>query len=184
MGKKSAEKLLAKIAASRSRPFARVLNGLGIPFVGERTAQILADTFGSMDFLMGADPETLQQADEVGPKVADSIRRFFDEKRNRSLVEALRTAGLTFEQEIKPKARGGPLEGKVFVITGTLPNLSREEAKERIESAGGKVTGSVSKKTNFVLAGEDPGSKIDKANSLGVSIIDEAELLKMISGAA
>lgn len=184
MGKKSAEKLLANIAASRGRPFSRVLNALGIPFVGERTAQILGDTFGCMDSLIGADAETLQQANEVGPKVADSIRRFFDEKRNRSLVEALRAAGLTFEQEIKQKARGGPLEGKVFVVTGTLPNLSREEAKERIETAGGKVTGSVSKKTNFVLAGTDPGSKLDKATSLGVPIIGEAELLEMISGSS
>jgi len=184
MGKKSAEKLLANIAASRSRPFSRVLNALGIPFVGERTAQILADTFGSMDFLIGADAETLQQADEVGPKVADSIRRFFDEKRNRSLVEALRAAGLTFEQKIKEKASGGPLEGKVFVVTGTLPTLSREEAKERIETAGGKVTGSVSKKTSFVLAGTDPGSKLDKATSLGVPVIGEAELLEMISGSS
>jgi DNA ligase (NAD+) len=182
MGKKSAEKLIANIGVSRSRPFARVLNGLGIPFVGERTAQILADTFGSMDVLIGASVEALQQADEVGPKVADSIRRFFDEKRNRSLVEALRIAGLTFEQEIKPKAKGGPLEGKVFVVTGTLPNLSREEAKERIETAGGKVTGSVSKKTNYLLAGADPGSKLDKANTLGVPIIGEADLLEMIPG--
>src|SRR5271165_2053941 len=184
MGKKSAEKLLANIDASRSRPLARVLNGLGIPFVGERTAQILADTFGSVDALIDASVETLQQADEVGPKVADSIRRFFDERRNRALVEALRRAGLVFQQEVKEKAKGGPLEGKVFVITGTLPNLSREEAKERIETAGGKVTGSVSKKTSFVLAGADPGTKLDKANSLGVPIIGEAELLEMIPGSA
>jgi len=182
MGTKSAQKLLANIDASRGRPLARVLNGLGIPFVGERTAQILAGTFGGVDALLEADAETLQQAEEVGPKVADSIRRFFDEKRNRNLVEALRQAGLTFQQAITPKAAGGPLDGKVFVITGTLPNLSREEAKERIETAGGKVTGSVSKKTTFVLAGADPGSKLDKANSLGVPIIGEAELLEMIPG--
>ena len=182
MGKKSADKLLANINASHSRPLPRVLNGLGIPFVGERTAQLLADTFGSVDALIAADAETLQQAEEVGPKVADSIRRFFDEQRNRDLVEALRQAGLTFQQEIKQKASTGPLEGKVFVITGTLPNLSREEAKQRIEAAGGKVTGSVSKKTTFVLAGADSGSKLDKATSLGVTVIGEAELLEMIPG--
>ncbi len=184
MGKKSAEKLLLNIDASRNRPLARVLNALGIPFVGERTAQILADTFGSIDALIEASVETLQQAEEVGPKVADSIRRFFDERRNRDLVEALRHVGLTFEQAIKKKVAAGPLEGKVFVITGTLPKLSREEAKERIELAGGKVTSSVSKKTTFVLAGTDPGSKLDKANSLGVPVIGEAELLDMIPGSA
>jgi DNA ligase (NAD+) len=179
MGKKSAEKLIANIDASRGRAMARVLNGLGIPFVGERTAQILADYFGSIDAIAAADEETLQQAEEVGPKVAQSIRQFFHEKRNRDLVERLRKARLTFEQEIRRKAAGA-LEGKNFVLTGTLPNLTREDAKERIEAAGGKVTGSVSKKTNYVVAGADPGSKLDKAAGLGIPVIGEAELLELL----
>jgi DNA ligase (NAD+) len=179
MGQKSAEKILKNIDASRKRSLPRVLNGLGIPFVGERTAQILAETFGSLDAIAQADEEVLQQAEEVGPKVSESIRQFFHEPRNRDLVEKLRQAGLTFEHEVIKKT-GGALEGKTFVITGTLPNLSREEAKARIESAGGKVTGSVSKKTAYVLAGADPGSKLDKANQLGVSVIGEAELLALL----
>ncbi len=179
MGQKSAEKVFKNIDRSRKQPLPRVLNGLGIPFVGERTAQILADTFGSLDALMNADEETLQQAEEVGPKVSQSIRQFFHERRNRELVERLRKAGLTFEHAVRKKA-GGPLTGKTFVLTGTLPNLAREDAKARIESAGGKVTGSVSKKTDYVVAGEDPGSKLDKANSLGVPVIGETELIAML----
>jgi DNA ligase (NAD+) len=180
MGKKSAEKVLRNIEASRSQPLPRVLNGLGIPFVGERTAQILADTFGSLDAIADADEEKLQEAEEVGPKVSESIRQFFHERRNRELMERLRQAGLTFEHKIKPKKTAGPLAGKALVLTGTLPNLSREDAKARIEAAGGKVTGSVSKKTAYVVAGADPGSKLDKANSLGVPVIGEPELLALL----
>ena len=180
MGQKSAEKILRNIDASRKQPLPRVLNGLGIPFVGERTAQILADTFGSLDAIAEADEEKLQEAEEVGPKVSESIRQFFHEKRNRELVERLRQAGLTFEHEIKKKQTAGPLAGKVFVLTGTLPNLSREDAKARIEAAGGKVTGSVSKKTDYVVAGEDPGSKLDKARLLDVPVIGEPELIALL----
>jgi len=180
MGQKSAEKVLRNIDASRKQPLPRVLNGLGIPFVGERTAQILAETFGSLDAIAEADEEKLQQADEVGPKVSQSIRQFFHEPRNRDLVERLRQAGLIFEHAIKEKKTAGRLAGKVFVLTGTLPNLTREDAKERIEAAGGKVTGSVSKKTDYVVAGEDPGSKLDKANSLGVAVIGEPELIALL----
>jgi DNA ligase (NAD+) len=179
MGQKSAEKILRNIDASRKRPLPRVLNGLGIPFVGERTAQILAETFGGLDAILEADEEALQQAEEVGPKVSESIRQFFHERRNRELVERLRQAGLTFEHAIRKKA-GGVLDGKTFVITGTLPNLAREEAKARIEAAGGKVTGSVSKKTDYVLAGADPGSKLDKANQLGIPVIGETELIALL----
>ena len=182
MGEKSAEKVLRNIDASRHQPLPRVLNGLGIPFVGERTAQILADTFGSLDAIMNADEETLQQAEEVGPKVSLSIRQFFHERRNRELVERLRKAGLTFEHAIRKKA-GGALAGKVLVLTGTLPTLAREEAKARIESAGGKVTGSVSKKTDYVVAGADPGSKLEKANELGVPVIDEDKLIALLRSA-
>jgi DNA ligase (NAD+) len=179
MGQKSAQKILDNIERSKARPLPRVLNGLGIPFVGERTAQILADTFGNIDAIADASEEKLQEAEEVGPKVARAIREFFAEERNRSLVKQLRAAGLQFEQEVKKKA-GGPLEGKVFVLTGTFPNLTREDAKSRIEAAGGKVTGSVSKKTDYVVAGEEAGSKLDKARALEIAVIGERELLQMI----
>jgi DNA ligase (NAD+) len=178
MGQKSADRIIKNIDASRNQPLPRVLNGLGIPFVGERTAVILADTFGSLDRIASADMDTLQAAEEVGPKVAHSIRRFFDEPRNRELVERLRAAGLRFAHEKKHTA--GTLAGKTFVLTGTLPNWSREEAKEHIETAGGKVSGSVSKKTNYLVAGEDAGSKLDKARELGVAILDEAGLRELI----
>ncbi len=182
MAEKSASKVYANIHASRKRPLPRVLNGLGIPMVGERTAQILAGTFGSLDEIVEAPVEVLQEADEVAPKVAEAIKSFFDEPRNRNLVERLRKEDLVFTHEkIAPKAAtGGPLAGKVFVLTGTLLNLAREEAKERIEAAGGKVTGSVSKKTTYVVVGEDPGSKLDKARELGIPTLDESGLLDML----
>jgi DNA ligase (NAD+) len=183
MGKKSAEKLLVHIEASRHRPLPRTLNGLGIPFVGERTAQFLAEAFGDLDVIAGASEDELQKAGEVGPKVAQSIRRFFDEQRNRDLVERLREAGLPFTYQA-PRRAGGPLAGQTFVLTGTLPSLSREDAKSRIESAGGKVAGSVSRKTNYVVAGEEAGSKLDKARSLGVQVIDEVALLQLLEGTA
>jgi DNA ligase (NAD+) len=179
MGQKSAEKVIANINRSRKQSLPRVLNGLGIPFVGERTAQILAETFGSLDHIAKADEATLQQAEEVGPKVSQSIQQFFHEAHNRELVERLRNAGLTFTHEIR-KSGAGPLVGKTFVLTGTLPNLAREEAKARIESAGGKVSGSVSKKTNYVVAGAEAGSKLDKANELGIPVLGEPELLEML----
>jgi DNA ligase (NAD+) len=179
MGKKSTEKLLANIDRSRTKPLPRVLTGLGIPFVGERTAQILADTFGSLDRIATAGEQELEQAEEVGPKVARSIYQFFREPRNRELVDRLRRAGLQFEQEIKKK-EGGPLQGMTFVLTGTLPHLTRDDAKAKIEGAGGKVAGSVSKKTNYVVAGEEAGSKLDKARELGITVIDETQLLKML----
>jgi DNA ligase (NAD+) len=157
-----------------------VLNGLGIPFVGERTAQILAETFGSLDAIAQADIETLQTAPEVGPKVAHSIYTFFREPRNRQLVERLRAEGLRFHYETKK--RGGPLEGKTFVLTGTLPGLTREEATRLIEAAGGKVTGSVSRKTDYVVAGAEAGSKLAKARELGIPVIGEQELREMVSG--
>ncbi len=179
MGEKSASKILQNIERSRKQPLPRVLNGLGIPFVGERTAQILADTFGDLDRIANADVETLQAANEVGPKVGESIRRFFAEEHNRALVERLRQAGLQFTHEAK-RLEGGPLAGKVFVITGTLPSLSREEAKAKIEAAGGKVTDSVSKKTSYLVAGEAAGSKLAKAQSLAIPILDEPALLDLI----
>jgi len=178
MGKNSAEKILANIDASRKAPLPRILNGLGIPFVGERTAQFLAEEFGDLDKIATASEEELQQAGEVGPKVSQSIRRFFDEQRNRELVERLRKEKFDFTFAVKKKS-GGALAGKTFVLTGTLPTLTREDAKAKIEAAGGKVTGSVSKKTDYVVAGEEAGSKLDKARELGVEVIDEKRLLEM-----
>ena len=179
MGKKSAANLLANIEGSKSVPFARVVYALGIRFVGERTAQILADDFPSMDKLAAASLEELQEVHEIGPRVAESIREFFDAAKNRELIEQLRQAGLQFEQQQK-RTSGGKLEGKTFVLTGTLPNLTRDEAAAKIEAAGGKVSGSVSKKTDYVVAGEKAGSKLDKARKLEVAVIDEDELLGMV----
>jgi len=179
MGKKSAEKLLRNIEASRRQPLPRVLSALGIRFVGERTAVFLAEAFGSLDRIAAADLETLQHAEEVGPKVAESIYQFFREPRNQELIARLREAGLQFECQIVRK-KGGALEGLTFVLTGTLPHLSREEAKARIEAAGGKVSGSVSKQTSYVVAGEAAGSKLDKAQALGISVIGEPDLIQML----
>ncbi len=179
MGRKSAEKLMAHIDRSRRAPLPRILNGLGIPFVGERTAQFLAEEFGDLDAIAAASVDQLQRAEEVGPRVAESIHRFFSEPRNRELVERLRAAGFDFTYAARPKT-GGPLAGRTFVLTGTLPSLARQEAKSRIEAAGGKVTGSVSKKTDYVVAGADAGSKLDKARELGIPVLDEAALLRLI----
>lgn len=179
MGKKSAENILRNIDHSRFLPMPRVLTALGIRMVGERTAELLAEHFGSMEKIASATLEELQQAPEVGPKVAESIYTFFREPQNRYLVERLQKASLSFEYTVRQK-KEGPLTGLIFVLTGTMPGMSREEAKYRIEGAGGKVSASVSRKTSFVVAGEDPGSKLDKARSLGVPVIGEAELLRML----
>jgi DNA ligase (NAD+) len=181
MGQKSAAKIIQNIDRSRAQPLARVLNGLGIPFVGERTAHILAGHFGSLDEIAASSSETLQQAEEIGPKVAQAIRQFFDEPRNRELIERLRAAGLRFTAPRQPK-KTGALNGLTFVLTGTLPTLKREEAKERIEAAGGKVAGSVSSKTSYLIAGEEAGSKLDKARELGIPVLDEAGLFNILSG--
>lgn len=188
MGEKSAQNLLDEIEASKKLPLERVIYGLGIRFVGQRTAQLLAEHFGSMDELIEAatlpDEEAslarLQEVTEVGPRVAESIREFFLEQRNRDLVERLRKAGLTFTG--KKKARGNKLAGKTFVLTGTLPHLTREEAKKLIEDAGGRVASSVSKKTDYVVAGDEAGSKLDKARELGVKVIGEREMEELVGG--
>ena len=179
MGKKSAEKLLANINRSRQLPLPRVLTALGIRFVGERTAQLLTEHFGSLDSIATASLEELEAAEEVGPKVAESIYQFFREERNRRLVQGLREGGLQFEHQRKRK-KAGLLDGLTFVLTGALPSLTREEAASRITAAGGKVTDSVSRKTNYVVAGDKAGSKLDKARSLGVKVIDEPVLLQML----
>jgi DNA ligase (NAD+) len=179
MGAKSAANVIANIEKSKQCPLPRILTALGIRFVGERTAVFLAEAFGSLDKIAQASAEELQRAEEVGPKVGESVSQFFREPRNRELVERLRAAGLKFEYEAKLK-KGGPLEGLTFVLTGTLPTLSREEATRLIESAGGKVSGSVSRKTSYVVAGEESGSKLDKARGLNVPVIAELRLLEML----
>jgi DNA ligase (NAD+) len=179
MGGKSAQNLLDEIARSKQEPLARVIFALGIRFVGERTGQLLANHFGSLDKLASATSEQLEEAEEVGPRVAEAIGEFFEEKRNREVIEKLRAAGLQFTAVATRKA-GGKLTGKQFVLTGTLPTLSRDQAKELIEENGGRVVGSVSKKTDYVVAGADPGSKLDKARTFGVTILDEAELLGLV----
>ena len=181
MGSKSAQNLLDEIERSKQAELARVIFALGIRFVGERTGQLLANHFGSLDKLAKATPEELVEAEEVGPRVAEAIQEFFQEKRNQEVVEELRQAGLQFVYAQKRK-KGGALQGQTFVLTGTLPHLTRDEAKAKIEAAGGKVTGSVSKKTSYVVAGEEAGSKLDKAREIGVAVIDEAELLKLVGG--
>jgi DNA ligase (NAD+) len=180
MGPKSASNVIRNIERSRTLPMPRVLGALGIRFVGERTAELLADRFGDLDRIAGATVEELQQAEEVGPKVAESIRAFFDEPHNKELLTKLRSAGLQFKHTA-PKREGGPFMGLTFVITGTLPDLTREDAKAKIEAAGGKVAAAVSRKTNYLLAGEDAGSKLKKAQELNVAIVDEAALLKMLA---
>lgn len=177
MGEKSAQKILREIEASKKLPLERVIYGLGIRFVGERTAQFLAEELGSMDALINASQEELQQVNEVGPRIAESIAEFFQEPRNRELIERLRQAGLTFKG-IR-KERGTKFAGKTFVLTGTL-TLPRDQVKKTIEAAGGRVSGSVSKKTDYVIAGTDAGSKLDKAKELGVSVIGEKDLADLL----
>lgn len=174
MGDKSAQNILDEIEKSKELPLERVIYGLGIRFVGERTAQFLAEHFGSMEDLENAGVEELQDVNEVGPRIAESIVEFFGIPANRKLIERLRDADLTMTG--KKKERGTKLAGKTFVLTGTLLKYTRDQAKKMIEDAGGKVTGSVSKKTDYVVAGSDAGSKLDKAKELGVAVIDEKEM--------
>jgi len=178
MGEKSADNVLREIENSKKLPLERVIYGLGIRFVGERTAQFLAEHFGDISALEKAGEEELQQVEEVGPRIAKSIVEFFAEPRNRELVDELRAADLTLKG--KKKERGTKLAGKTFVLTGTLANYTRDEAKKLIEDAGGKVGGSVSKKTDYVVAGADAGSKLDKAKELGVRVIDEIEMQRLV----
>ena len=181
MGEKSAQNILHEIEGSKKLPLERVIFGLGIRFVGERTAEFLAEHFGAMDAIMNASLEQLQEVNEVGPRIAQSIVEFFSETKNRELVERLRQAGLTLKG-VK-KERGTQLAGQTFVLTGTLARHTRDEAKRLIEDAGGKVAGSVSKKTDYVVAGEEAGSKLDKARALGVAVIDESALEQLLGTA-
>jgi len=178
IGEKTADSILAEIEKSKKQPLNRVLLGLGIRHVGERTAQALAEEFGSIDTLIAVTEEELTRVNDIGPKVAATVREFFSNPRNLALVERLRSFGLTFTAE--KRVRGTALAGLTFVLTGTLPTLTRDEAKDRIEAAGGKVSGSVSKKTSYVVAGEEAGSKLDKATQLGVKVLDEPGLLALL----
>ena len=178
IGDKSAQNVLDEIAASKELPLERVIYGLGIRFVGERTAQFLAEHFGSLDAIMKASAEELQEVNEVGPRIAESISEFFGDEHNRRLVNDLRKAGLTLTGQKKEK--GTKLVGKTFVLTGTLGRHSRDDAKKMIEDAGGRVSGSVSKKTDYVVAGSDAGSKLEKARELGVAVIGEEEMESLV----
>jgi DNA ligase (NAD+) len=178
IGDKSAASLLSQIENSKAAPLNRVLLGLGIRHVGERTAQALAEHFGNIDDIMDAEISTLTAINDIGPKVAVTIHDFFVNERNRALVERFKELGFTMPAE--KRVTTNTLEGLTFVLTGTLPTMTREEAKEMIESAGGRVSGTVSKKTNYVVAGEEAGSKLDKAHSLGVPVLDEAGLRALL----
>jgi len=181
MADKSAANLIANIARSKKTTLARFLYGLGIRHVGETTAKDLARHFGGIERLRRADLAQLLDVPDVGPIVAESIRDFFAEAHNQQVIDALIGAGFEWqESEGEGDASSKPLAGKTFVLTGTLPTLGREDAKEMIESLGGKVAGSVSKKTDYVVAGAEAGSKLQKAESLGIAVLDEAELLALL----
>jgi len=181
-GEISARNLIAAIDASRARPFKRVLYALGLPGVGYVTAEALADHFGSIDALHEADPERIEEVEGVGPIMAVQIAESLADEPTWALVEKLRERGLRLEQDpSERRPEGGPLEGKALVLTGTLPELTREEAGALIKSAGGKIVNSVSKKTDYVVAGENPGSKLAKAEKYETEILDEAGLLDLLA---
>jgi DNA ligase (NAD+) len=181
MAEKSAANLLAQIEASKSRDLPQLVYGLGIRHVGERTAGILARRFGSLDGLSRASVEELDAVHEIGMTVAQSVRDWFDDAGNLALCERLRAAGVRTELERDARAvHTEAFAGKQFVLTGKLESLSRDEARALIEARGGRVTSTVSKKTDYVIAGEDAGSKLDKATALGLRVIDEAALKEML----
>jgi DNA ligase (NAD+) len=179
----SAEQLVAAVAASKARPLSSLLFGLGIRHVGKTVAVLLARRFGTMQALMEASEETINDVPGIGPAIAEAAAAFFQEPRNRRLLQRLERSGLTFSE---PRAHDadGALAGKTLVLTGTLPTLSRARAIELIEAAGGRVAGSVSKRTDAVVAGDEAGGKLDKAKALGVETIDEAELLRRLGRSA
>jgi DNA ligase (NAD+) len=183
MAEKSAANLYAAIEKSKHTTLPKFLFGLGIRHVGETTAKDLAKHFGALDAIMDAPVEQLLEVRDVGPVVAQSLRRFFDEPHNREVVEQLRACGVRwheFEPSAKPAAASGVFTGKTVVLTGTLSSMSRDEAKEKLEALGAKVSGSVSKKTDFVVAGAEAGSKLDRARELGVVVLDEAQFMEML----
>jgi len=180
MADKSARNVLAALERARHTTLERFIYALGIRHVGETTAKDLARHFGSFDALLAADEAGLLEVTDVGPVVAASIARFFAQPHNREVIEQLRAAGLTWKEGPPQRRAAGALAGKTFVLTGTLPSWTRDEAKERLEAAGAKVSGSVSKKTDYVVAGDEAGSKLDKARELGVPVLDEAGLRRLL----
>ena len=182
MGDRSVQNILTEIERSKSRGLARVLAALGIRYVGGQNATLLAGEFGSIDALAAASREELEATEGIGPQIAESVAFFFDREPNRAVVERLRASGLDLTAPLRPREPVGPLAGKTFVITGTLPSLTREEATALITDAGGKAAGSVSKKTDYVIAGDEAGSKLAKAQSLGIPILDEAGLRDLVAG--
>ncbi|MEE2677759.1 MAG: NAD-dependent DNA ligase LigA [Myxococcota bacterium] len=181
MGKKSVENLLASLEAAKGTTLSRFLIALGIQHVGETVADLLAGRFGDLDPLLAAERETLEEIDGIGPTIAEAVTTFFADKRNAAEVARLRKLGVHWESQAPRVAKEGPLAGKTFVLTGTLADLSRAEAKARIQAVGGKVTGSVSKKTDYVVAGADPGSKLAKARELEIEVIDEDGLVVLLA---
>ena len=179
MGKKSADNLVREIEKSQATPFERVLFALGIRFVGERTAALLAEAFPDIDALRGAAKEALMAVFEVGPKVADAIRQFFDEPQNVRLVERLRAAGVNLRAGERPAAIEGPFSGKTCVVTGTIEGWPRDAIKRYLRRQGARLSESVSKKTDLVIAGRDAGSKLEKARALGVRVIEADEFLQL-----
>ena len=182
-GEKSAAKLMAQIERSKQNDLWRLIYGLGIRHIGERAAQVLARAFGSIDALKSASVERLQATPEIGPVLAHSVRSYFDESRNVALLDRLRAAGVRVEvpaSQRAAQAMPGLLSGKTYVLTGTLSTMTREQATEAIEALGGKVTGSVSKKTAAVIAGADAGSKAERARELGVPLLTEEQLLAVL----
>jgi DNA ligase (NAD+) len=181
MGEKSAANVVTAIAQSKDRELWRLIHGLGILHVGEGGARKLADHFHNLDTLANADIEKLQEADDVGPVMAQSAHDFFHNPRNQAVIEKLRKAGVKMKEKAAPKAVvTGLFAGKTVVVTGTLAKLSRDEAKEALRKAGANVTDSVSKKTDFLIVGEDAGSKLDKARAFGVKTLTESEFVRML----
>ena len=180
MGKKSAENLIQAIERSKSAGLGRLLFAFGIRQVGQKAGRVLAARFGTLDNLMAATEEELTAVPDIGGITARSLLDWFAEEQSRHLIESLRAAGVSFDSTEAPV--GDHLAGKTFVLTGTLPNLDRKEAAALIEAQGGKVSGSVSKKTSYVVAGEAAGSKLQKAGELGIPVLSEAELLAMLDG--
>jgi len=180
MADKSAANVVAAIDKSRETTLARFIYALGIRHVGEATARDLASHFGRLDPIMDASEEALLEVQDVGPVLAEAIHDFFAEPHNREVISALRVAGVKWKEGPPRRAAAGPLAGRTFVLTGTLPSLSRDDAKAMLEAAGATVTGSVSKKTDYVVAGADAGSKLAKAEALGIPVLDENALRAMI----
>jgi DNA ligase (NAD+) len=184
MGEKSAQNLLENLDKSKHTTLQRFLYGLGIRHVGESTAKDLAKHFGKLDAIMDASVEQLLEVPDVGPVVAESIHTFFEQPHNREVVEQLRACGVTWQEGEPARRESLALAGKTVVLTGTLPTLTRDDAKDMLEAAGAKVAGSVSKKTDYVVAGAEAGSKLEKARELGVPVLDEDGLRALLAGSA